>query len=320
MRIDTILCPVEVPRVSCRALALARRLAGVFGSRLVLHHDVASAAPEFLANSWMDAAERAPHLRSEEERAVRALDELLASLPNDLRAQGRVTHGPRAPAIRGLARQLPADLIVTATHGRTDPEHASLTERLLEDPPCPILSTHIGDEVSDPPDPLATPATGRAIAVVPVDFSPHALGAVRYAFDLAGPLGLDVHLLEVESRFSWEDVKHFGDEGLRGHRDRRVQESRWRLEALVPPETAGKIRCEVSVGGTVSTICEYVRGTGASLVVLGTHDKGPFVRMLTGTTSCSVLREVGCPVWFVPEGTVAEGRLPKVAEVAGSVR
>jgi nucleotide-binding universal stress UspA family protein len=302
-RIGTVLCPIETPIWSRRGVALAARIASTFGARVVLHHDLTTSAPEFLGMGWMEAAERRGSDEAEVVATKELFREILATLPKGLPAEERVTRGGRAASICGLARTLPAELVVMATHDRIDPERESLTERILDGAPCPVLVTHCPAGPNDCPDPLVLHPDERIPAVVPVDFSPHSLAALRYAFDLVVPLHLDLCVVEIEGTLLLEDLRHASDPGVDGHRRQRVLEHREKLASLVPAELANRVRCEVRLGHPVPEILESVAATGAGLVVMGTHGQGLLRRLWHEPTSSSVLREAGCPVWFVPIGS-----------------
>ncbi|MBL8226864.1 MAG: universal stress protein [Bryobacterales bacterium] len=50
-------------------------------------------------------------------------------------------------------------------------------------------------------------------------------------------------------------------------------------------------------GDAATVICEVASGEGADLVMMPTHGRGPFRRLLLGSVTAKVLHDVGCPVW-----------------------
>jgi nucleotide-binding universal stress UspA family protein len=60
------------------------------------------------------------------------------------------------------------------------------------------------------------------------------------------------------------------------------------------------IRREILEGNAASEITSYAREQGAQLIVLGTHGRSGFERLVTGSVAERVLRTAPCPVLTVP--------------------
>lgn len=60
------------------------------------------------------------------------------------------------------------------------------------------------------------------------------------------------------------------------------------------------VRQEVLVGEPGQAICEAATNDGASLVVVGTHNKGFLAKSFLGSVSTHVVRHAPCPVLVVP--------------------
>ena len=69
-----------------------------------------------------------------------------------------------------------------------------------------------------------------------------------------------------------------------------------------------KVRRQVVLGPVVSEIARIAKDTPADLIVMGTHGRSGFSRLLMGSVAEGVLREVACPVLFVkaPKATEAK--------------
>ncbi len=64
-------------------------------------------------------------------------------IPEEVRGATFVRRGPAAVSIVHAAEELPADLIVMTTHGRSGLKNAllgSVTERVVRTAPCPVLT------------------------------------------------------------------------------------------------------------------------------------------------------------------------------------
>lgn len=75
-----------------------------------------------------------------------------------------------------------------------------------------------------------------------------------------------------------------------------------------------EIVVSVCVGTSSSVLLEKARELGAGLVVVGTHRKGVFARLLEGSVSQTVVRDSPCPVLVVHEHDLLETMTPAPAE------
>jgi universal stress protein A len=282
MRLQTILCPIDFSDLSATETEVAVEVAREFGARLVLHHDCAAIAPA-IARQW---DWEATHGKNDSEtQAERRMQAALNALPRELRAEGVVSAGSVTRALLALAAELPADLIVLGSHGWSTETHASVTERIIAEAPCPVLTFNEGA--------LATgrfrlrPAAGGEppIAVVPTDFSPTAAHAVRYAWELARALPIRVHLLHALPRRSRDA------EGA----------VRSRLAALQPADVSGRVDVHLTVGDAAQVICAHLAAVQPAFAVLGEHARALVRRVFTRDTARRVVHGASCPVWVVPQ-------------------
>jgi nucleotide-binding universal stress UspA family protein len=278
MRVDIVLCPIDLSTCAERLVELAARICEIFGARLVLHHNL-SAIPPGLSKTWeWDQS----HQKDEPSAAgaEKRIAALMRQLPSTLRAEAVVTHGPLATVLLGVAETLPADLIVIGTHGSSTEDHASVTERVLERSPCPVLTIHDTDALQAfrlQPGPGQAPVR----VVVPTDFSESATKAVAFAVELARQLPLELHLVHVSPGPG-------ADEALET------------LARLVPPELKGSAQCHLRIGGTLEEIDAVVHLVRPELIVMGTHVREFWRRLFTRDVARRVLRGASCPVCFVP--------------------
>jgi universal stress protein A len=282
MRLRTILCPVDFSDLSAIETDVAVEVAREFGARLVLHHDCAAIAPG-LARQWdWEATHREADSEAQAERRMQAA---LNALPPDVRAEGVVSAGPVTGALLALAEQLPADLIVLGSHGWSTETHASVTERVIADAPCPVLTFNEG-AVSTGRFRLRAEAGGEPpIVVVPTDFSPTAAHAVRYAWALARALPIRVHLLHALPRLA-PDAE---------------SAARARLEALRPSDVSGPVDVHVTVGDAAEAIFAHLATVKPAFAVLGEHARALLRRAFTRDTARRIVHGASCPVWVVPQ-------------------
>lgn len=295
-----VLCPVDFTEASDRSLPLALRVARRYGARLVLQHDVIGVPPSNMGMVWMYQADERERIEKLEAESSARMKELLATLPQDVPVEARLTRGPRIGCILELARELPAALLIMATHGAKGEDHAFLTERVVEEAPCPVLAIRADLPGGERPEDHLF-AGEELVAVVPVDFSTHSQKAMASAFDMARKIPIRLHILHVEPEKSWDDIRHMLEMPLTRHRQARLDQSDSRLKALVPEDLAERVTCEVRLGQASHEALVEVKNRRAHLVVMGAHEKDALTKWLFGATSSRILRESPCPVWFVSE-------------------
>jgi nucleotide-binding universal stress UspA family protein len=140
LTLRSILCPVDLSEGSGRLLHLAAALAQAHGARLVVLH-VAETPPFVSPGDLQKALRRKDGYRHE-------LEELLHGLAPGLPcpAEYRVEDGDPVTEILYQAADLPCDLIVLGTHGRTGLGRVflgSVAEAVVRKAPCPVLTLKV---------------------------------------------------------------------------------------------------------------------------------------------------------------------------------
>lgn len=281
MRIAIVLCPIDFSQLASRELDLAVQVCEAFGSRLVLHHNVSAIAPGF-SKAWEWDREHQKQEPSTEE-AQRQVNTLLKELPSGVHGEAVITHGPVATVLLALAQQLPADLLVLGSHGWSTEDHASVTERIIDQASCPVLTIHEPSAAGS--FRLKAEPGGKAPRiVVPTDFSQSGSKAVDYAMALARELPLRLDLLHVSQA-------------------ERAGEALETLDRLVPADLRERVECYLRVGRTEEEIVGFLREREPELVVMGTHARNFWRRLLKRDVARQLLHGATCPVCFVPPTT-----------------
>lgn len=295
--IKTVLCPVDFTPVCEREIELAVELCRRFGARLVLHHNLD--APSLgMAMAWMWNQEQDVGTTRHQADAEDSLRKLLERLPGDVQAEACVSDGQMASTLLYLQRQLPADLLVMATHGKTGQDHTSLAERLIERSTCPVLVLH---DCANEPSPLAKGDTRTVEVLVPTDWSDGANQAVSYAFELARTLPWRVHLLHVVTPSDITLLDVSAPPMMSGKKpEEMLAEAQLRLERSIPEDLRGRVVCHAELGEAAQVIAERGRSLGAECIVMGMHARDLLRRFFTRDTSRELLHRAGCPIWFVP--------------------
>lgn len=133
-----ILCPVDFEENSIAALDIASELARERGATIYLLH--VARVPADQVDAPLPAG---PNPRWEQEARKKLADIAHDKLGGRVRYQIHVISGvPDADVIRA-AKDLDAELVVMATHGRTGLSHlilGSVAERVMREAKCPVLT------------------------------------------------------------------------------------------------------------------------------------------------------------------------------------
>ena len=282
--IRTILCPVDFSPLSDRTIQVAAALCRRLDARLILHHNLDARPPGFLSVSWMWSEEDEAAARAA--AAPERMQQLLATLPPDIDGEARLTRGPLDRALREVAQRLPADLIVMGSHGWSDSEHRSVTEKLISKAPCTVLTTNEDTEPEHVfrPRPGADPS--KLAVLVPVDLEAGSAETLVFV-EAMGRMPHEIHVLHV-----LEDAQD--------DPDALAMEARDRVMELVPESLKERTFIEVRFGNPGAEILRLAEETGALFIVMAAHPKGILSRFLFGDTALEVLHDSPCPVWFVP--------------------
>lgn len=140
--IKKVLCPTDFSDFSMHALTYAVSFAQQYKAKLLLLHvvDVFLHDPAYFAPYAPDGSA----FEDFEKKAMARLEEICKkSIPAAVEAEPVVRVGRAFVEIVRAAREMEADLIVIATHGRTGLSHAmfgSTAERVVRKASCPVLS------------------------------------------------------------------------------------------------------------------------------------------------------------------------------------
>jgi nucleotide-binding universal stress UspA family protein len=140
--------------------------------------------------------------------------------------------------------------------------------------------------------------------LVPVDFSPRAERAVRYAAALARKLDAKVRLLHVA------EPSKLDEELIGLDFATYCADAKSRLDALAARALSGKIRADTKVrrGAPFAQIVSEASHSDTDLIVLCTHGHSGLQHLLLGSTAERVVRHALCPVLVVRGTKQAVGR------------
>jgi nucleotide-binding universal stress UspA family protein len=294
VRIERILCPLDLSDVSERALDQATGLARWYGATI-------SALYVWPTVPLTISATHAPVTLTQLDPATRRglereLERFVASARQaGVQVNTLVAAGDPTLEILRQADETNADLLVMGTRGRAGLQRwvlGSVTEGVLRRAPFPVLT------IAAPAQARASPADLGTILCA-IDFSEASLRALEYGFSLAQEKRARLVLLQVVAGFEGRaEEALFLSPDFAG---RVAQEAEARLRALVPegaddwciPESC------VRAGSAAREILRVAAEKGADLIVMGVARKGWF-DVLFGSTIRAVERDARCPVLAVP--------------------
>jgi len=289
--IRTIHCPVDFTPISDRNLRMGVELCRRIGARLVLHHNLDVRPPGYLSVAWMWSEDHESAAAQKADEVPAQLEQLFAQIPDGVEYEARVTRGPIEETVLFVSRGLPADLIIMGTHGKTSADHDSLTERIVIQAPCSVLTIGESYEPREVFDATDHPPVDQMRFLVPVDFSERFQGVLEFALQVAQGMPHAVDLLHVVRSGHGTEQE-----------EREVAAAKERLTALVPESLVERITVHARAGDPVEEILRMAEEGEPLCIVMGAHAKGMLKRFLFGTTTLKILHGAKCPVWFVPPG------------------
>jgi nucleotide-binding universal stress UspA family protein len=193
------------------------------------------------------------------------------------------------------AAELPADLIVMGTHGRTGFDRlvlGSVAERVLVKAHCPVLTIPGRADV--------VPTADRLFRHVlcPVDFSPSSMAALAHAERLARD-GAKLRVLHVVEQLpGWQLVPAPATGGADPFTV--IHGAHERLHAVIPAGLRRTCQVEelVTEGDAGDEILKAAASNGTDVIVMGAH-AGRAGLLGFGSTTHDVLRDAQCPVLTV---------------------
>lgn len=136
----------------------------------------------------------------------------------------------------------------------------------------------------------------------PTDYSPASEAAFAFACSLAREYFSEILLLNVVEPVAVTPldgaVFEFSSDGL--------NQEKKRLERVFSLDPHVEVRREVALGNPVDEIARVAAESKASMIVMGTHGRSGFSRLLLGSVAEGVLRKVACPVLLVKQRPAVE--------------
>jgi nucleotide-binding universal stress UspA family protein len=300
--INRILCPIDFSETSRHALDHAFAFARWYQTRVTVLHVLnvplspVMPAPGLLMppTSVPEDLSGFPPLRPDDAaEEVRRFSRLISDAEHN-RADVVVVEGRPVREILYQAEQMPADLLVMGTHGRSGFEAlflGSVTEKVLRSTRVPVLTV--------PPAVTRVESVIYKTILCPIEFSDASTRALEYALTLAEETGARLILLHVvELLVDAAQLRELSNFSVPEYQRYLEEDARTRLRSAVPEDARTWCTPEERVlsGKAYSVILDVAEREKAEVIVMGVHGKGALSRRLFGSTTHHVIREARCPV------------------------
>lgn len=198
-----------------------------------------------------------------------------------------VLEGDPASLIVDTAIAEKADLIVMSTHGRSGLDRfimGSVTEKVLQKAPCPVLALRSGEPIQR--------------VLITLDGSGMAESAVQPGLDLARGLGAQPTILRVDNQEAYLDQRELNEinqlepglaeQVMEGFYN-RIPDYVKRIVAEYEQEE-GEIETAVAEGDPADYILRVAADKNSDVIVMATHGRTGLRRWLYGSTTHKVMR------------------------------
>ena len=294
-----IIHPSDFSRASRPAFRKALGLARDGRAQLTIMH-VLPVLP-MLPDIYVAATTYNELLQGQRVAAQKELDRLVREAKAaGIRTQGLLVDvGVAAERITRLAKSRRADLIVMGTHGRTGVRRAlmgSVAARVLTMAPCPVLTVS------------RMRGRDRGAAMIrrilsASDFSPASRPAFAKAVDLARATRAELtvaHVLTPPLPVLIDGS--MSPQAWRAMNTAARRDGQRQLEGLVSRAKRAGVRARALLleGVAAERIVRAATSRHADMIVMGTHGRTGFARLLAGSVANRVISQARCPVLTIP--------------------
>lgn len=285
----TIISAIDFSTFTDTILSYSVALCKTYHAKLLLTHVAVD------VNTLLDHNETTLDVEALQKSNIQFAQERLEDVATNL-AMGSeiiIRQGKPADEIKRLALEREADMVVTATHGRSGFKRllvGSVTEKLIKTLHCPILILHTQD--NDFIAPTGLEFKLKKI-LVGCDFSPDASLAFDYGLSLAKEFKAELHLSHVIKPSFYKPGLQESKE-LRGRLERQ-------LESMIPEECHGWCNVKINLldGEPYVVLMNYAKEHDIDMIVLGIRGHTLLEKLLVGSTTDRLIRLSPIPVLAV---------------------
>jgi len=311
INLKKILCPVDLSEPSMLALKLAQAIAGKYGASLAIVHVLEN--PHLDIPGGETGAFSFGELMAlyQEEREEHILDFLRHEAAHAVETSVVFREGAPYDEIAKTAKEIEADMVVMCASGAHEILMGHTTDRVIRLAPCPVLSVQTNHEAEQRVkqarfDNLinADPAAARTI-LLPTDFSEHSALAADYAISFAQEYKADISVLHVQERVadftSMMGMDLPGHETIIAYYDDLYKTAQKRVKEICDRAAEHNVTAHerVIAGNPRHEILAIAKSEPIALIVIGTHGRRGFSRVVHGSVAEAVARHAPCSVLSV---------------------
>lgn len=296
----TIIVPLDMSETSETALPVAKAFVADSGASVLLV-TVIDVSTEFAA--WMRDSTDTEDFQNEQASAQEYLDGL-ASRFSGVDVQTAVRAGRPEVEILSLLDEATDPLVVMSSHGRSGFNRllvGSVAGRIVSGAPCPVVVVR----ASDSGEPIPEIRSIERV-LVPLDGSDFAEQALEAALVSLESKKLHFHLVRIPETMTWQATPGLGS-GAANYQMMETYMEATREEATVYlTEVAGRLEgrgyevtWEVRDGVISDEVVAAADEHNVDLVVIATHGRTGFRRLVMGSVAERILRDVSAPLMMV---------------------
>jgi nucleotide-binding universal stress UspA family protein len=296
LQLKHIFCTTDFSDLSNRAIPYSFAMAKEFDARLYVCHVIGLPTSTGYGEVIADMVEQ-------QNRAMEYAHEELIRIVGKQHTEWEplVSTGHTADEIARLAEKKSADLVVTATHGRSGLKRlvlGSVTERLIRTLPCPMLI--IPGTEQDLPVTKASDFKPRRI-LIGCDFSKVSTLAFEYGLSLAQEFQAELHLAHVVEPPDYRDLDRSGLEYGKDVSKDFLDYLNSKLEKLLPDDARNWCSPKTILlkGKPDEQLVDYADANDIDMITLGVRGQGLVEKLLIGSTTDRVIRRTSRPVLSV---------------------
>lgn len=282
IKIESILCPLDLSEDSAAALRYAVALAKSYEAKLYLYHCTDSL--DLSVESCREMLEYVLRDQARHHSGILNFD--------SIDCETIITDGNPAEVIARLATDKDIDLIVMASRRRHGASRllGSTAETVSHNAGCPVLIVH--------PDERewvgkTTSQIDLRRILIAHDFSKESKLALNFGLSLAQEYQAELHLLHVLPYPQTPQVSELTDEETAAFRSTAL-----RLYQAVPAEAFlwCQVKQAIRAGEPYTEILDYAETHQIDLICMGAQGAGFVKRAVFGSNTDRVLRRAPCPV------------------------
>jgi len=313
INLKKILCPVDLSEPSMLALMLAQAVAGRYGAHLTIIH--------ILENPYLDIPGGGTGVFSFSEIMGLYCDERREHIFDVLRREGapavevdtEFKEGVPCDEITKLAREIKTDMIVmsTCTGGPHETLAGHTTECVVRTSPCPVLSVRTDvsanqrEKLEHMHDLMEKEPGQKKTILLPTDFSEHSALATDYAISFAQKYEAEIIVLHVMERVAEFTSMMGGDlpgyDTVLGYYGDLLETAKKLVEEICSRAKEHNVKADGRVisGKPSYEILDIAGSESIDMIVMGTHGRRGFSRVIHGSVAEAVVRHAPCSVLSV---------------------